>query len=277
MKTIRFVVLFACLILPRYTVPNNFQSGIIISKPEEFQSAFGSVPCKKGERISAVKELFLKMGASEADITIEKNNDIQNIVIRKPGEIDEKIIVGAHYDFIGEGSCGAVDNWTGIVTIAHIYKTLKDAKLKKTILFVGFDQEEKMLAGSKAFTKQIKKEEINQYCAMVNVDSLGLNTPQVLKNVSSPKLESACKEIAQKMKIDFQAYEMATALADSDSFLARKIPAVTIAAITNDWMEILHHKADQANKINSMSVYLGYRLALALVAQINDQECGNYR
>ena len=270
-------MLSVCVLLPQSLVSHNLQSSIVVSKPEEFEAAFTSIPCKSKDRLLAVKELFLKMGASEADISIIKNNVSENIVLQKKGESDEKIIVGAHYDFVGVGSCGAVDNWTGIVTIAHIYKTLKDAKLKKTILFVGFDQEEKMLAGSRSMVKQIKKEELNQYCAMINVDSLGMNTPQVLKNVSSPKLEAASKEIAQKMKIEYQAYEMVTALADSDSFLARKIPAITIAAITNDWMEVLHHKADQAQKINPMSVYLGYRLALALVAQVNDKECGAYR
>lgn len=277
MKTIAFALSILLLRLPLAIPPQEPTYTIKISTPEEFKTAFSSVPCKNEERLAAVKALFLEMGATEEDITIEKHKDVENIVIRKQGETEEKIIIGAHYDFIGSGSCGAIDNWTGIVTIAHLYRSLKNTKLKKTLLFVGFGKEEHGLVGSRAMVKQIKKEDQKQYCAMVNIDSLGLNNPQVLKNATTPKLEKAVTELAQKMKLQFQAFEMATASADSLPFLEKNIPAVTISAISNDWMEVFHSKNDQINKINPLSVYLGYRLVLALVVQIQDQECGSYR
>lgn len=276
-EKIQFTLLWLLLSFPSFTLSNDSASAIIISKPEEFQEAFTSVPCKNKERMQEVKALFLKMGAPESDITIEKIKDVENIVLRKQGETDEKIIIGAHYDFTGAGSCGAIDNWTGIVVVAHLFKSLKNARLKKTLLFVGFGKEEQGLIGSKAMAKQIKKEERNQYCAMVNLDSLGLNTPQVLNNVSSPKLESAANALAKKMNIAYQSFEMGTALSDSVAFIDQNIPAITFSAITNDWKDILHHKADQALKVNPVSVYLGYRLTLAIVAQINESPCESYR
>ena len=45
----------------------------------------------------------------------------------------------------------------------------------------------------------------------------------------------------------------------------KKIPAVTIHGMSSDWPNILHSSNDQAAKVNSASVYLGYRLALSLV------------
>src|SRR4030095_6437012 len=100
---------------------------------------------------------------------------------------DEKIIVGAHYDKVADG-CGAIDNWTGIVAMAHLYKTLKEIPLNKTVWFVAFGKEEKGLIGSRAMTEAIKKEDVAQFCAMINIDSLGLTAPQVLRNLSNPKL-----------------------------------------------------------------------------------------
>lgn len=63
------------------------------------------------------------------------------------------------------------------MALAHIYKSFKDVTPEKTLIFVAFGKEEKGLLGSKAMVKTIKKEEIEQYCAMVNIDSLGMAAP----------------------------------------------------------------------------------------------------
>jgi Zn-dependent M28 family amino/carboxypeptidase len=277
MKKVQLALVALCVLLPCAAVPHEANSALVLSKPEEFKEAFLTVPCKNEERLAAVKALFLKMGAPEADISIEKIKDVENIVIRKSGETNEKIIVGAHYDLAGEGSCGAADNWTGIVAIAHIYKTLKDAKLKKTILFVGFGQEELGLIGSRAMAKQIKKEDLRQYCAMVNVDGIGLTTPQSLTNVSSKKLTNAAKELAQKIAVPFELIFISNASSDSASFKDKKIPAISIVGMSSDWPKVYHSKLDQANRVNPNNVYLSYRLALELVTSINENECGAYR
>jgi Zn-dependent M28 family amino/carboxypeptidase len=258
-------------------VPSDSNTTLVLSKPEEFRAAFTAVPCKNEERLQAVKELFLTMGAPEADITIEKIKDVENIVLRKAGETDEKIIIGAHYDLAGEGSCGAADNWTGIVAIAHIYKTLKDVKLKKTLLFVGFGKEEEGLVGSKAMAKQIKKEARLQYCAMVNVDGVGLTSPQSLTNVSSKKLTELSKTLAKKIEVPFEPVFIGNASSDSNSFLDKKIPAISIVGMSQDWSKIYHSKNDQVARVNPHYVYQSYRLALELVTTINDNECGAYR
>jgi Zn-dependent M28 family amino/carboxypeptidase len=277
MKKIQFILLSLSLLLPLAAVPSDSNTTLVLSKPEEFRAAFTAVPCKNEERLQAVKELFLTMGAPEADITIEKIKDVENIVLRKAGETDEKIIIGAHYDLAGEGSCGAADNWTGIVAIAHIYKTLKDVKLKKTLLFVGFGKEEEGLVGSKAMAKQIKKEARLQYCAMVNVDGVGLTSPQSLTNVSSKKLTELSKTLAKKIEVPFEPVFIGNASSDSNSFLDKKIPAISIVGMSQDWSKIYHSKNDQVARVNPHYVYQSYRLALELVTTINDNECGAYR
>ena len=169
--------------------------------------------------------------------------------------------------------CGALDNWTGIVTLAHLYRSLKNVPLKKTLLFVAFGKEEKGLVGSRAMAEAIPKDQVALYCAMINIDSLGLAAPQVDDSVSSASLEALAADQARKMKIPFGHARIQNAEADSSPFLARDIPAVTLHGMTNEWSRILHSRWDQAAKVKPISVYLGYRLALALAVHLDELPC----
>jgi Zn-dependent M28 family amino/carboxypeptidase len=252
------------------------QQKIDFSTPEQIKEEFKTVPCKDSERLNAVKALFEKMGAAPSDIAIEKIKGVENLVIRKQGETDEKIVVGAHYDKVPDG-CGALDNWTGIVAMAHIYKTLKNYPLKKTILFVAFGQEEKGLIGSHAMVNAIKKEDLTQYCAMINIDSLGLTAPQVLANLSSDQLEQLAVKLGKAMGVEISLITISGADADSSSFMGKKIPALTISGMSRNWSSILHTSNDKSANVNADSVYLGYRLALAMLASVSEASCGAYR
>src|SRR5436309_336022 len=149
------------LLVPAYLSAQSTE--ISISTPEQIKAEFDSVPCKNEERLSAAKALFEKMGAPATDVSVDKYKNVENLVVRKSGATQEIIVIGAHYDKVAEG-CGAVDNWTGIVALAHLYKSLKDVPLKKTVLFVAFGKEEKGLVGSHAMVDAIGKGEAAQYC-----------------------------------------------------------------------------------------------------------------
>jgi Iap family predicted aminopeptidase len=252
------------------------QSNIALSTVEQIQSEFELVPCKNQDRLNSAKALFEKMGAQKSDISVEKYKNVDNLVVRKQGSSNELIVVGAHYDKVTDG-CGAIDNWTGIVTVAHLYRSLKNAALKKTILFVAFGQEEKGLVGSHAMVAAIKKEEIENYCEMINIDSMGLAAPQVLDNVSNKKLETLASDTAKDLKLPFSHASVEVADADSSSFLAKRIPAVTIHGLNNDWAKIIHSANDQASKVNPVSVYLGYRLILLMITRLDSSSCSAYR
>ena len=251
---------------------------IRVSTPEEIKTEFASVPCKNEDRLGAVKALFEKMGAKPEEITVEKFKNAENVVIRLPGngEASEKIVIGAHYDKTPEG-CGAVDNWTGIVTLAHIYRALKTVPVKKTLIFVAFGNEEKGLYGSSAMVGEIKKEEVANYCAMVNIDSLGLAPLHSPINMSTGKLIDVTRGIAKEMKIPFSFAPLPRADSDSSSFVRRKIPAITILGLGCCWQEILHTKNDKVEKINHDGVFQGYRLAIALIVRLEESPCQAFR
>jgi Zn-dependent M28 family amino/carboxypeptidase len=147
---------------------------------------------------------------------------VENLVVTKKGESAEKIVVGAHYDKVADG-CGALDNWTGIVTLSHLYRTLKAVPLKKTLVFIAFGKEEKGLIGSRAMMNAISKDETAEYCEMINIDSLGLAPPQVADNMSSKKLGQFTAELAKEMKMKFGHASIEGGDADSTSFIGKKI------------------------------------------------------
>ncbi len=257
-------------------VPKAQEPGSRIFTVEDIQGELATVPCKNDDRLRAVQDLFRKVGSPEANMSVEQYRNVQNLVVRKQGDTSERIVIGAHYDKVADG-CGAIDNWTGIVALAHLYATLRDSPTRKTVLFVAFGKEEKGLIGARAMANAIAKEELGQYCAMVNVDSLGLAAPQALNNASSRKLRELAAKAAGEMKIPFGHASIPVADSDSSAFLRRKIPALTIHGLSNDWASILHSRNDQLSKINPLSVYLGYRLVLSVVTYIDAAPCAEFR
>lgn len=77
-----------------------------------------------------------------------------NLVASKPGSDPAAgvLIIGAHYDTVG-GTRGADDNASGVAAVMEVARLLKDVPLKPTLRFVFFDQEERGLLGSRAYTR----------------------------------------------------------------------------------------------------------------------------
>ncbi|MEP7270635.1 MAG: M20/M25/M40 family metallo-hydrolase [Acidobacteriota bacterium] len=230
-------------------------------------------PCKDKERKEAVKSLLVKMGAAPEDVAFEKLDGIENVVLRKKGQSEEEIIIGAHYDKTAAG-CGAIDNWTGIVAIAHTYRSIRTTTTQKSLTFVAFGGEERGLLGSKAFARKIRKEDAGRYCAMVNVDSLGMAAdPQVAENMSSKALSQRAVEVALRLGMRIGRIEAPGAGADSVPFVEKRIPAVTLSALGDLYGEVLHTNKDQVARVNMTSVHLGYRLMLELLAELDGLAC----
>ena len=248
----------------------------VISTPDEIKAEFADVVCKNDKRQQAVRALFEKMGAAANDITVEKFGGVENLVVRKPGMSAETVIIGAHYDKVLNG-CGAIDNWSGIVVMAHLYRSLRNVRTSKTLLFVAFGKEEEGLVGSHAMVKAMSKEQVAQVCAMVNLDSFGMGAAQAAANLSSKKLMDLAESLAKRMNISFAGAAIRGAGADSQSFIGRGLPAISLHGVTDIWRRVLHTDDDRPAKVVPLSVYLGYRLALGMVVEINNAPCGQWR
>lgn len=247
-----------------------------IATESDLKADLELVPCKDEERFEAVKKLFVKMGADEKDLIVEKFEKVENLIVVKKGKSNETVIVGAHYDKVSDG-CGAIDNWTGIVIIANLYRTIKDFDTQKTYKFVAFGKEEKGLIGSSAMVKTIASEERKNYCAMINPDSFGFGYPQVLENLSSPKLTDLAKELAKELEMPFSTASLSLASADSVPFMRNDIPSITFHGLSNDFQSYLHTSKDKLKNVNTNSVFIGYQFLLRYLMKIDSSPCNSYR
>ncbi len=104
-----------------------------------------------------------------------KDQDYQNVVATKTGEMDEIIVVGAHYDTV-VGSPGADDNTSGVAVLMELSRLLQPVKLSRTIIFVAFANEEPPFfrtsaMGSSRFLKL--KDRRGKIISMFSLEMLG--------------------------------------------------------------------------------------------------------
>jgi Zn-dependent M28 family amino/carboxypeptidase len=269
-----FLAVAACLFACCISIPA--QGTLRISTKDEIAADIKLAPCKNGERLEAVRKLFVSMGAADADISTDKVKGMQNLVVTKKGKADETIVVGAHYDKVADG-CGAIDNWTGIVILAHLYRSIESSETTKTFVFVAFDSEELGLSGSAAFVKNIPKEKRIGYCSMVNFDSFGFGYPNILTSSSNEKMTKAALDLAADLKMPMNVWSFTGADADSSSFLNNNIPAVTFDGLDGNWPKILHTSKDKADLINAGSVFVGYNFGLRFLAKLDAADCSAFR
>lgn len=103
-------------------------------------------------------------------------------LIDNPGE--ELVVIGAHFDHLGYGGFsslhrgdsavhnGADDNASGVGAMLALAQILKEKKLNRDILFIGFSGEEKGLWGSNYFVKN-PTVDLSKVNLMINMDMVG--------------------------------------------------------------------------------------------------------
>ncbi len=241
-----------------------------------FKSQIEAVNCDNAGRFTSVKKLFQESGASENDIEVEVFGPVENIVLTLKGKGNETVLVGAHYDKTSLG-CGVIDNWTGIVILANLYRSLKTQRNEKTYKFIAFGKEERGLVGSKAMAQAIPEDERMNYCAMINLDSFGFENTWALEDISDKKLMDLGRKIAEKRNAGFTVKTFGGASSDSKSFRDIGIPAITFSGLNDSWREHVHKKGDQLVKINFGKVYENYLFAEAFLNSVDRDGCSKFR
>jgi Zn-dependent M28 family amino/carboxypeptidase len=250
--------------------------GLKIATDEEITEDLKAAPCKNSERLEAVKKFFMKMGATESEILAEKVDGVQNVVLTKKGKTNETVIIGAHYDKVDKG-CGAIDNWTGIVIIGNLYRTMRNTDTEKTFVFIAFDKEETGMVGSAVYAKSIPKEKRESYCGMINLDSFGFTYPQVFKEISNYKMTVAAQDLAKDLKMPLNLVSIAGASSDSSPFNEKGIPAITFTALSDNWKNYLHSANDKFENINVSSVRVGYYFLMQYATRLETEACSAFR
>lgn len=192
---------------------------------------------------------------------------VNNVLAWLPGQTDEYVIIGAHYDHLGRGNFdslapsqigqihpGADDNASGTAGVLELARLLapRRGQLKRSILFMDFAGEELGLLGSAAWVKDPTRP-LAKATAMINMDMIGrikddkiyiggVGTGSTFKSV----LEQAEKETPFKVEYSAGGYSSS----DHTSFVTKKIPVLFFfSGLHSDY----HKPSDTWDKINSPS------------------------
>ncbi|PML37077.1 M28 family peptidase, partial [Vibrio sp. 10N.261.52.A1] len=97
----------------------------------------------------------------------------KNLEVELKGKSEKVLIIGAHYDSIGQkvGSTGFIDNASGTITLLALAKRLKNKDIPFSIRFVSFGAEELGLHGSKEYVSSINVH-VDQIIGMINLDTV---------------------------------------------------------------------------------------------------------
>jgi hypothetical protein len=211
---------------------------------------------------------------------------VNNVLAYLPGQTDEYIILGAHYDHLGRGNFdslapsqigqihpGADDNASGTAGVmelarhfAGIKAKLGKGKLQRGILFANFAGEELGLLGS-AHWVQAPTRPLDKAVAMLNMDMIGrIKDDKVfIGGVGTGSTFKSVLDLAEsKAPFKVEASPSGYSSSDHTSFVTMKIPVLFFfSGLHSDY----HKPSDTWDKINADSAV---RL-LDLVADVTER------
>lgn len=207
-----------------------------------------------------------------------------------PALKNEYIVVGAHYDHVGDGRMGhangpigyifngADDNASGIAALLETIEALSDAKLdtRRSILFAFWDGEEMGMLGSKRWFKA-PTVPTNSIKLGFNIDMIGRMENGRLE-VDGTRTGYGLRRFLsrnddQSMWLDF-SWDL-QANSDHWSFVEHQIPIVMLhTGLHKDY----HRSSDDADKINRAGLESATRyLCETIVRAANADELPKYR
>ena len=212
-----------------------------------------------------------------SDVKISANVELKNIYSRAANVIgkivsrnhkyrDEYIVIGAHFDHLGYGGPGsgslkpdtnaihngANDNASGTAGLLELAHKLQNNRqlLKRSVLLIGFDAEEKGLLGSKYFIQNptVEKSDI---VTMINMDMIGKmkDSIVVIGGVgTSPIFEKILDSLSIDSGLKFEFDQAGYGPSDHASFYSEDIPVLFF--FTGDYDNNYHLPEDDWQFIN---------------------------
>jgi len=165
-----------------------------------------------------------------------------NVVLDLPGEIEDTIVLTAHYDSTSL-SQGAYDNMSGSVGLLGIAEYFKAHPHHYSLRFIWCGSEERGLLGSKAYVAA-HEDLLEQIVLNINLDMIGCIMGKFI----------ACCTSEDKLVhyIDYMASELGFGIStsqdvyssDSTPFADKGIPAVSFARIAPHNTATIHNSYD---------------------------------
>ena len=268
MKTKRLLLLVTTLLALRLSAVEIIFKAVA---PEIVRQRLGQFAGKNTQREQTLKKIFSEAGCDSEHLSEQKvkHEEAPNLICLWPGESDDTIIVGAHFDRVARGA-GVVDNWSGASLLPSLLEALRAQSRHHTLIFIAFTGEEDGMVGSEFYVKSMGTDQRSRVQAMVNMDTLGLGPTEVWASHADPKLTTAIATVARAMSLPVSGMNVEqVGSTDSESFRKVKIPAITIHTLTTKTLPILHSADDQLKQIKFPDYYETYKLMAAYLAYLD--------
>ena len=188
---------------------------------------------------------LIRKGASVAKIVLEQEEykvQSHNVILDMPGEIDEYIVLTAHYDSTSL-SQGAYDNMSGSVGILAVAEYFAKKPHRYGLRFVWCGSEERGLLGAKAYCQQ-HEEELKKVALNINLDMIGC--------IMGRFIACCTTEEALTHYINYFSNELGFSVAtrqevyssDSTPFADKGVPALSFARIAPQNTATIHNSYD---------------------------------
>ncbi len=205
------------------------------------------------------------------------NNVVGYIAGADPQLKEEFVVLGAHFDHMGinkkdEMYPGADDNASGCAVLIEVARALSQpAAVKRSLMFIAFDGEEKGLLGSRWWiaNSAVPKEKI---VAMINLDMVCRMETEAVHVCGTPystELKSIVETQASEAKLELKYDKEREWLKSSDHypFFKAGIPFLYFGVVEH---EDYHRPTDTADKCNQEKLR-----RIALLTYLTMRETGN--
>ncbi len=188
---------------------------------------------------------LIRNDAKTARIVLEQEEYVgqsHNVVLDLPGQVDEWIVLSAHYDSTSL-SQGAYDNMSGSVGILGVAAHFAANPHRYGLRFVWCGSEERGLLGSKAYCAQ-HEEELSKVVLNINLDMIGCIMGRFIACCTSEEalthyIRYMGSELGWPISVRQDVYS-----SDSTPFADKGIPAVSFARIAPNNTATIHNSYD---------------------------------
>jgi len=179
-----------------------------------------------------------------------KEIETANMVLRFPGKVQQKIVLGAHFDS-WDLSQGAIDNGIGSAILYDVARIIHTLHLQNyfTIEIVWFNGEELGLFGSKEYLHHHKDDSI---AMMINLDMTGKPTGINVMGFDSliPRLELFIQKL-DTFDLKRGIINQPWTNSDHIPFMLAGIPSITFTAhLDTEQSRYYHSIGDSFDKVN---------------------------
>jgi uncharacterized protein len=200
--------------------------------------------------------LSLQAGGRDACLSggCQARNVLGVIPGRDPEYADEVVILGAHYDHMGQGPDGTVwsganDNASGTALLLAIARSWQEQGYipRRTVVFAAWDAEELGLIGSSYYVKH-PSYALDNTVAMIQLDMVGAG-PQTLTIGGDELLASRVAAAAETLGVETRRYDVGRS--DHVPFQQAGVPAVLLIRFDENYPIASYHRpADKPQGID---------------------------